>query len=82
MEFLYIKFGWKLTIFRQDYFNRKKKQWELQRMLKLRQQMSQFRKEVDLILDKINEVGYENLTEKEKRTLKKASEYLSNENEN
>ena len=80
--FLYLKFGWKLSIFQRNYISRKKKEWELQRMLKFRQQKSKYRQEIDLILDKINEVGYENLTEKEKRTLKKASDFLSNENEN
>jgi membrane associated rhomboid family serine protease len=79
--FLYLKFGWKLTLFQRDFIGRKKKEWELQRTLKFRQQKSQYRKEVDELLDKINEVGYENLTEKEKRALKKASEFLSNENE-
>ncbi len=38
-----------------------------------------FRKEVDQILDRINEVGYENITEDEKNRLKNASEYLSKE---
>lgn len=80
--FLYLKFGWKLTLFQRDFIRRKKNKWELQRKIKFKQQESQFRKEVDVILDKINEVGYENLTEKEKRTLKKASEFLSSENEN
>ena len=35
-------------------------------------------KQVDLILDKINEVGYEKLTRAEKDILKRASEDLSN----
>lgn len=37
------------------------------------------REEIDRILDRINKVGYENITEKEKATLKRASEYLENE---
>jgi hypothetical protein len=45
-----------------------------------RQQEVQLRERVDIILDKINEVGYENLTEEEKQILKKASQYLSQKN--
>ena len=37
----------------------------------------QKRTEVDRILDKINEVGYEKISEKEKQILKEFSEYLS-----
>jgi len=37
------------------------------------------REEVDRILDKINEVGYENISEKEKKVLKEFSEFLSRE---
>jgi hypothetical protein len=33
--------------------------------------------EVDQILDKISKVGYENLTEKEKKILERASDALS-----
>lgn len=35
--------------------------------------------EIDRILDRINEVGYENISKEEKQFLKKASEYLENE---
>lgn len=34
------------------------------------------RREIDRILDHINKVGYENITQQEKETLKKASDYL------
>jgi membrane associated rhomboid family serine protease len=34
------------------------------------------REEIDRILDRINEVGYKNISEKDKATLKKASEHL------
>ena len=33
--------------------------------------------EVDAILDKINQIGYDNLTKKEKKILEKASDRLS-----
>ncbi|MGQ9851932.1 MAG: DUF6576 domain-containing protein, partial [Candidatus Oleimicrobiaceae bacterium] len=34
---------------------------------------------VDTLLDKINEVGYENLSAKEKKELKEASRYLTHD---
>ncbi len=80
--FVYLKLGWKMSLLGRDVIRRKRKEWEVQREIRMKQQMLKFREEVDLILDKINEVGYENLTEKEKRTLKKASDLLSSENDN
>lgn len=35
--------------------------------------------EIDVLLDKINEIGYDNLTEKEKQRLREASQFLSDE---
>jgi len=52
---------------------------------KLRKQFDEHRdlmEAVDRVLDRINEVGYEHLTDEEKRTLEKASERLSAEKEN
>jgi hypothetical protein len=49
-------------------------------IVRRRQQEIQLRERVDAILDKINEVGYENLSEEEKQILKKASQYLSQKN--
>ncbi|MDQ7052334.1 MAG: hypothetical protein Q9P14_05385 [candidate division KSB1 bacterium] len=37
------------------------------------------REHVDAILDKINEVGYGNLTDEEKEVLRRASQFLSKE---
>ncbi|NOZ57835.1 MAG: hypothetical protein GXO73_13720, partial [Calditrichaeota bacterium] len=37
----------------------------------------ELQRQVDAILDKINEVGYDNLTEEEKETLKRASKILA-----
>ena len=34
---------------------------------------------MDALLDKINEVGYENLTEQEQAALRRASQYLNEE---
>ncbi len=40
------------------------------------------RKEIDEILDRINEVGYENIAQEDKDFLKQASEFLAKEEEN
>ena len=80
--FIYLKFGWKMSLSGHGFVKRKKMEWELHQMIKKRQQIVRLRQEVDFILDKINEVGYENLTSKEKRTLKEASDSLFNDNEN
>jgi len=77
--FLYIKFGSKLNF--NDFIYRKKMEFKLQRRAKRRQRILKIKKEVDLILDKINEVGYQNLSEHEIKVLKEASELLSNDNE-
>ncbi len=80
--FLYLKFGWRIHLNIRNVVQRRKMEWELQQSIKKRQQITKLRKEIDLILDKINEVGYENLSEKEKRALKEASNSLANENNN
>ena len=46
---------------------------------KRQQDIREKRDEVDRILDRINEVGYDSLSEEEKKNLKKASEFLSKE---
>ncbi|MGQ9559066.1 MAG: rhomboid family intramembrane serine protease [Candidatus Oleimicrobiaceae bacterium] len=43
------------------------------------QKMLYYRQRVDTLLDKINEVGYENLSAKEKKELKEASRYLTHD---
>ncbi|MBC7186117.1 MAG: rhomboid family intramembrane serine protease [Calditrichaeota bacterium] len=40
------------------------------------EEMQRYRERVDMLLDKINEVGYDNLTSREKKELKRASRYL------
>jgi membrane associated rhomboid family serine protease len=49
-------------------------------IVRRQQQEQRLRERVDAILDKINEVGYENLSEEEKQILKKASQFLSQKN--
>lgn len=76
--FIYLKFGWKINILG-EYFKKKKNERKLLLLAKKKKKLQQLRNEVDSILDKINEVGYENLTEKEKKILKEASDIFSKE---
>ncbi len=51
-------------------------------MARKRQEGVRLMDEVDAILDKINQVGYDNLTKKEKKILDKASDRLSKHEQN
>ncbi len=57
-------------------FQQKQKMATEQKRIKIIQEK---REKVDRILDRINEVGYEGITEQEKQDIKKASEFLSKE---
>lgn len=78
--FAYLKLGWRLdhltTWLRQQRESRQAVQ-----DLKKHQAMQRIRERVDEILDKINEVGYDQLDENEKRILQEASEKFSQEKE-
>lgn len=78
--FIYLKLSWKMSLFGMDFIKKKKGEWEFQKLINKRRKLLELRQSVDVILDKINEVGYENLTEKEKQVLKSASSILANEN--
>jgi len=79
---LYIKQDWKLS-FLKKYFSRKRKQHRrketLKQIEKVEEEIRDFRSEIDRILDKINQVGYENLTEEEKEMLYQASKHLADD---
>jgi membrane associated rhomboid family serine protease len=62
------------------WFRQRTEKRRQMQVVRRRQQEVQLRERVDIILDKINEVGYENLTNEEKQILKKASQYLSQKN--
>ncbi|MBN1998051.1 rhomboid family intramembrane serine protease [candidate division KSB1 bacterium] len=47
--------------------------------LKKENEIAQKRKEIDQILDRINQVGYDAISDKEKKILKQASEYFKDE---
>jgi membrane associated rhomboid family serine protease len=78
--FTYLKMDWRL-----EYFSTKIRQTRGSRravqMLKRQQNMQRMRERVDEILDKINEVGFEQLNEEERRILRDASERLGQEKE-
>jgi membrane associated rhomboid family serine protease len=54
-----------------------KRRYERERQRQMR--IQQKRRDIDSILDRINEIGYENISQEEKQYLKQASEFLSNE---
>ncbi len=53
----------------------KRREQERQRQHRI----SEKRRDIDTILDRINEIGYNNISEEEKKYLKEASEFLANE---
>ncbi|NOZ61720.1 MAG: rhomboid family intramembrane serine protease [Calditrichaeota bacterium] len=78
--FLYFKIrsGWRLNY----YFYQKKAEHKAKKRVKEEIHRQKLRLEVDSILDKITEKGYNSLTDREIKTLKQASKLLArNENE-
>lgn len=73
--FLYLKLDWRLAA-----MGKWLRRHSVNRRLRIeradRQRENQLRERVDAILDKINEVGYDNLSEEEKRILNQASRNL------
>ncbi len=62
-----------------DWFRRRGQKRRQMEVVRRRQREINLRERVDAILDKINEVGYHNLTDEEKQILKRASQFLSQE---
>ncbi len=60
-----------------EAWGRFKADHRLKTIRKKQREYKNFKEQVNTILDKINEVGYENLTQEEKEILRKASSYLS-----
>lgn len=63
-----------------DWFRRRKQKKHHMEVVRRRQHEMNLRERVDVILDKINEVGYDHLTLEEKEILKRASQFLGKEN--
>ncbi|MFQ5824296.1 MAG: rhomboid family intramembrane serine protease [bacterium] len=78
--YAYLKLDWRLEYIGTLIRRRQKSRRAIQN-LKKQQAMQRMRERVDEILDKINEVGYDNLSEDEKKILKEASHLFSQERE-
>ncbi|HKJ66315.1 MAG TPA: rhomboid family intramembrane serine protease [bacterium] len=75
---LYIKQDWRLDFLKMN-FRKSKRQKTLEKIEEVEQEIRDFREEIDRILDKINQVGYDNLTEDEKELLYRASKHLADD---
>ncbi len=78
--FAYLKLDWRIERFG-GWVRQKQESRKAVQSLKKDQAMQQIREQVDEILDKINEVGYEQLSDQEKKLLQEASEKFSQEKE-
>ncbi|MCX6831480.1 MAG: rhomboid family intramembrane serine protease [candidate division Zixibacteria bacterium] len=74
--YLYLKQDWRLSFLRR-LFSRWRFKRRVQVAAKQNRRSAGLMDEVDRILDRINEVGYENISEKEKKVLENASRQLS-----
>jgi membrane associated rhomboid family serine protease len=63
-----------------NWFRQRAQKRRHMEVVRRRQRELHLRERVDAILDKINEVGYENLSDEEKQILRRASQSLSREN--
>ena len=78
--FLYLKLDWRLD-FLGNWLRQQRESKTAVQTLKGRQAMHEIRERVDEILDKINEVGYDQLDDEEKRILQEASQKYGQEKE-
>ncbi|MCG8608454.1 rhomboid family intramembrane serine protease [bacterium] len=78
--FAYLKLDWRLQGVG-DWIRQQRESRVALQKLKKEQSMRRFREKVDELLDKINEVGYDNLSEEEKKILQEASQHFSEEQE-
>jgi len=79
--YIFLKFDWKLEGLLKNLnalFRHKTGQSRMKIHRKNGKETTDFRQRIDKILDKINDVGYENLTEEEREMLRKASQYFIN----
>lgn len=74
--FLYLKYEWRWRLRRWSPSGLIQK-IKAEQLAKKREEGARIMEEVDQILDKINQVGYDNLTRREKKILEKASDKLS-----
>jgi membrane associated rhomboid family serine protease len=79
--YLYLKSDWRTAHFFR-FFREMKYRRKLKALNKKHKETEKLMSQVDQILDKINKVGYENLSKAEKKILEKASHILSQEKDN
>jgi membrane associated rhomboid family serine protease len=84
--YIYIKSDWRLSSFFRfsrylGYLRELRYRHRMKVINKKREKEQRLLERVDQILDKINQVGYENLTKEEKKTLEEASQILSQQSE-
>ena len=79
--FIYMKSNVRISDLSNSLNNFKIKQ-RVKRAERVRKSYDNVMHEVDIILDRINEVGYENLTEDEKQRLEEASKVISKDKKN
>lgn len=77
---LYIKQDWRLD-FMENIIKKRRKKKTLDKIEEVETEIHDFRAEIDRILDKINQVGYDNLTEDEKQILFEASKHLTDDDQ-
>jgi len=74
--YLYLKSDWRLSIL-WDYLKRRREMRRFKMRMRKEEERQRLQAQIDRILDKINEVGYENLSDQEKKILKEASKFFS-----
>lgn len=84
--YIYIKSDWKIySFFRlsrySEYFRGLRHKYRMKVISRKREREERLLERVDQILDKINQVGFDNLTKEEKKTLEEASQLLSQQPE-
>ena len=84
--YIYIKSDWRLSSFFRfsrylGYVRELRYRHRMKVINKKREREREVLERVDQILDKINQVGYDNLTKEEKKTLEEASQLLSQQTE-
>ena len=84
--YIYIKSDWRLSSFFRlsrylGYLRELRLRHRMKVINKKREREQRLLERVDQILDKINQVGYENLTKEEKKSLEEASQLLSQQSE-
>jgi membrane associated rhomboid family serine protease len=84
--YIYIKLDWRASsLFRfsrySDYARNMRHRWRMKALTRKQEEEQRLMERVDQVLDKINLVGYDNLTREEKKILEHASQILSKQSE-